>query len=47
MLFGVAPTDPVVFVTVSILLLGMAATATVVPAMRATRVDPIQVLREE
>jgi putative ABC transport system permease protein len=47
MLFAIAPTDPLVFVTVPILLLATAAAATAVPALRASRVDPIQALRAE
>jgi putative ABC transport system permease protein len=47
MLFAIAPTDPLVFVAVPILLLATAAAATAVPALRASRVDPIQALRSE
>ena len=47
MLFAIAPTDPRVFVTVPMLLLATAAAATAVPALRASRVDPIQALRAE
>jgi predicted permease len=47
MLFAIAPTDPLVFVTVPMLLLATAAAATAVPALRASRVDPIQALRAE
>jgi predicted permease len=47
MLFGVRPTDFVTFAAVSLLLAGVAAMASYVPARRATRVDPIIALRYE
>jgi putative ABC transport system permease protein len=46
-LFGVTPLDPVTFGGVAILLALTAALATAVPALRAARVDPIVVLRDE
>jgi ABC-type antimicrobial peptide transport system permease subunit len=46
LLFGVTPTDPATLATVTVMLLGTAATAAYLPARRATRVDPVQVLRE-
>ena len=46
-LFGVGATDPVTFGLVSALLIGIALLATLVPAMRATRVDPVVALRDE
>jgi putative ABC transport system permease protein len=46
-LFGVAPTDPAVFVIVGIALTLAGLAACVVPARRATRADPIAVLRLE
>ena len=46
-LFGVRPLDPVTFSSVAILLALTAACATAVPALRAARVDPIVVLRDE
>ncbi len=47
LLYEVSPLDPAVFLGVSLLLSGAALTASVVPALRATRVDPIVALREE
>jgi putative ABC transport system permease protein len=46
-LYGVRPTDPATFVLVAVTLVGVAALATFIPAMRATRVDPVVALRDE
>ena len=47
LLFGVRPRDPLTFAAVSLILALAAVAASIVPAWRATRVDPLQVLREE
>ena len=47
MLFEVSPTDPVVLIAVSILLVGLAAIASYGPARRSAQVDPAEVLRAE
>jgi predicted permease len=47
LLYGVSATDPVIFATVTALLLSIGLLASAVPAWRAMRIDPITALRYE
>jgi putative ABC transport system permease protein len=47
LLFGVAPLDASTFVVVPALMLAVAALASLVPARRALRIDPMDALRDE
>jgi ABC-type antimicrobial peptide transport system permease subunit len=47
MMFGVRATDPLTFATVSALLIVVSFVASMLPAYRATRVEPVRTLRDE
>jgi putative ABC transport system permease protein len=47
LLYGTQPLDPIVYVIVTIALLAVAAVACLVPAWRASRLDPVEALRTE
>ncbi len=47
LLFGVSPTDPVTFAVIPLVLLGVAALASLVPARRALRADATAALRAD
>jgi putative ABC transport system permease protein len=47
LLFATSPTDPVTFAAVTMLLAAVVVGASLVPALRATRIDPVSALRFE
>jgi ABC-type lipoprotein release transport system permease subunit len=47
LVFGVTPRDMATFMTVTVLVLAVGLLSSLVPAYRATRVDPLQALRAE
>jgi predicted permease len=47
LLYGVTATDPVTFLAVPLLVVGLSAVACSLPALRAARVDPVTALRYE
>jgi predicted permease len=47
MLFGVAPTDPAVFLTVALICGSVGVAASLLPAWSAARVNPMKALRQE
>lgn len=46
-LFQVSAVDPITFVSASVFLIGIAMAASAIPASRAMRIDPAQLLRQE
>ncbi len=46
-LFGVEPWDPLVFLSIAVIMVVCGLAASFIPARRATRVDPVEALRSE
>jgi ABC-type lipoprotein release transport system permease subunit len=47
MIYGVKSTDLLTFISVSVGLLCVGLLASIIPAYRATRVEPVKTLRDE
>jgi len=47
MLFGVSPTDPVVIAGVIAIVVGVAIVGSLIPAVRASLIEPMRALRDE
>jgi ABC-type antimicrobial peptide transport system permease subunit len=47
LLYGVQPTDPLVLTTVAAMLAAVGVAACLLPARRATRIDPVVALSDE
>jgi ABC-type antimicrobial peptide transport system permease subunit len=47
LVFGVHPTDPLTFSAVALILITVGVLANIVPAYRATRIEPVRTLRED
>jgi ABC-type lipoprotein release transport system permease subunit len=47
MLYGVSATDPIILASVAVLVLVVSFLASMFPAIRAARLEPMQVLRED
>jgi ABC-type antimicrobial peptide transport system permease subunit len=47
LIFGVRPTDPLTFSAVAATLISVGILANILPAYRATRIEPVRTLREE
>jgi putative ABC transport system permease protein len=47
LLVSVTPTDPVTFASITTLFVGIVILATIVPALRAARLDPMIAIRQQ
>jgi len=47
LLFTVSPTDPAVFAAIALMIIGVSLLASLIPARRAVRVNPVVALRQE